>query len=251
MIKLYCLFLVGLMFLAFAVPAIAVQDEAIPVAGFQRAPVPLSPGLSAACGPVIYDNTGGTYFYSTTAPKWNVLDDGAFPAGTAPVCLGCVEYAWYQQVAETLFVVVDFWDTVIPGGPVCNATWLGGFYTSWGLVPVGGWLSGSIDVSSLPTIITFPDDNWAVQIRYYKSITPLTVSTRACVFFANGPIITGSGDTSVYWRDASGNGAFECPTEARGFAPPNMTQFYLKLSATEFPSAVQPSTWGTIKAFYR
>ncbi|MDI6809771.1 MAG: hypothetical protein QME66_12470 [Candidatus Eisenbacteria bacterium] len=247
--KFYYLFLAGLMCLAFAVPLVAEEDDAIPAAGLQRVPVSLTPANPFACGLTIYDNTAGGYFYSTSTPRWNVLDDGNFPAGTAPVCLWCVELAWQQTVQQQLYIVVDFWDTVVPGGPVCNLTWLGGFYVDFGIVPVGGWTSGSIEIM---TPITFPDDNWCVQFRYYRQITPsLITSTGAAVFFANGGPTVGTNDGTVYWRDASGNNAFECPAEARSFAPPNLAQFYLKLSATELPSPTEPESWGTIKAFYR
>ena len=252
MTKFYCLFLVGLMCLAFAAPLLANEDEAIPTVGLQRVPVSLSPGGAVACGSTIYENVGATYFYSTTGTKWHVLDDGKFPAGTAPVCLGCIEFGWRQTTAQQLFVVVDFWDTVVPGGPVCNLTWLGGFYVNFGVIPVGTWTSGPIDVSGLPTLITFPDDNWCVEFRYYKQITPsLLTSTVAAVLFANGGPTVGTNNGTVYWRDANGNGAFECPSEAYSFASPNLAQFYLKLSATEEPSATEPTSWGTIKAFFR
>jgi hypothetical protein len=164
--KLYCFLLAGLICFLFVTPAVALEDEAIPAAGFQRAPLPLSMGAVFACGSTIYDNTAGTYFYSTTTPRWNVLDDGSFQPGTAPVCLGCIEFAWQQTVQQQLYVFVDFWDTVIPNGPVCNATWLGGFYVNFGVVPTGGWLSGSIDLSGLDSLIKFPDDNWCVELRH-------------------------------------------------------------------------------------
>lgn len=247
MSKYYYLLLAGIVCLALAAPLMA--DEAVPVDILQKIPVSINQGAGQICGPTIYDNTLGSYFYSTTAPRWNVLDDGAFPAGTAPVCVGCIEFGWYQTLEQQLYVAVDFWDTLVPGGPVCNLTWLGGMVVDFGIVPVGGWTSGAI---ALPTTVTFPDNNWCIQFRYFRQITPTVLtSTGAAVFFANGGPTVGSNDATVYWRDASGNGAFECPSEARAFAPPNKSQFYLWLSATEQPSATKSTKWGTIKAFYR
>jgi hypothetical protein len=232
--------------LALAIPALA--SEIDPVEMLQGSPVPLKQGSTLACGTTIYENIGTTYFYSTSAPGWNVLDDGSFPAGTAPVCVGCVEFGWRQNTAGQLYVAVDFWDTLVPGGPVCNLTWLGGFTVNYGVVPVGGWLSGSVE---LPSSITFPDDSWCVEMRYFSSLSPLTPSTGVFVMFANGGPTVGTNNSAAYYRDANGNGGFECPGEARSFTAPNKAQFYLKLAATLNPSSTESSSWGAVKALYR
>ncbi|HVP58835.1 MAG TPA: hypothetical protein VMU02_12140 [bacterium] len=246
MSKWYSLILASVICLALASAAMATEID--PAEVLQGSPVLIKNGGSLACGNVIYDNSTTTYFYSTSAPGWNVLDDGNFPAGTAPVCLACVQLAWRQQTAGQLYVAVDFWDTVVPGGPVCNMTWLGGFAVDFGVMAVGGWISNPIE---LTTPITFPDDNWCVELRFFSSLSPLTPSTGAFVMFANGGPTVGTNDATVYWRDANGNGSFECPGEARGFSSPNKAQFYLKLSATTTPSSRESSRWGAIKALYR
>jgi hypothetical protein len=243
--KCYQAFLFGLACLVLVAPVLATEID--PADAVQGTPVLIKGGSPLACGAVIYENIGTTYFYGTTAPGWNVLDDGAFPAGTAPVSIGCVEFAWRQQTAGQLYVAVDFWDTLVPGGPACNLAWLGGFAVNFGVVPVGTYLSGSIE---LTTPIMFPDNDWCVEMRYFTALSPLTPSTGAFVLFANGGPTVGTNNSLAYYRDASGNGAFECPGEARGFASPNKAQFYLRLSASG-TTATQPTNWGAIKALYR
>jgi hypothetical protein len=247
MSKWYSFTLASLMCLALAAAATAVEID--PSEVLDGTPTLIKGGSTLACGNTIYDNTATTgLFYGTTAPGWNVLDDGSFPAGTAPVCVGCVNFAWRQQTAGQTYVAIDFWDTVVPGGPVCNLTWLGGFAVNFGVVAVGGWIGGPIE---LTTPITFPDNSWCVEVRFFSSLSPLTPSTGAFVMFSNNGPTVGTNDATVYWRDANGNGTFECPGEARSFSSPNKAQFYLKLAATLTPSAVESTRWGAIKALYR
>jgi hypothetical protein len=245
--KCYQAFLAALVCMVLAAPVLAIEID--PADVLEGSPLTIGGGSTLGCGTVIYENVGTTYFYSTTAPGWNVLDDGNFPAGTAPVCVGCVELAWRQQTAGQLYIAVDFWDTLVPGGPACNLTWLGGFVVNFGVMGVGGWISNPIDISSAP--ITLPDDSWCVEMRYFSSLSPLTPATGVFVMFANGGPTVGTNNSAAYYRDANGNGTFECPGEARGFTSPNKAQFYLRLSATLSPSATEPSSWGTIKALYR
>jgi hypothetical protein len=244
--KCYHLLFASLMLLGMFASALAIEiDQAEVLVG---TPVPLGDVGSLSCGTTIYQNTAGGYIYTSSTPRWNMLDDGAFPSGTAPVCLGCIEFGFYQGVQEQLYVEFDFWDTLVPGGPVCNLTWLGGYVINFGVVPAGAYTSGTLE---LPTPITFADDAWCVEMAYFKSLTPLSPATGATVLFANGGPSIGTNDATIYWRDANGNGTFECPGEARSFSAPNKSQFYLKLDATLIPSAVEPTNWGTIKALYR
>ncbi|MFH1218988.1 MAG: hypothetical protein V1694_00850 [Candidatus Eisenbacteria bacterium] len=244
--KCYQAFFAGLVCLVLAAPVLAIEID--PADVLEGTPIPIGGGSPLGCGTTIYENIGTTYFYSSSLTR-NVLDDGNFPPGTAPVCMGCVQLAWQQRTQQQLYVAVDFYDTVVPGGPVCNLTWLGGFTVNFGVVAVGGWISNPIDISATP--ITFPDDSWCVQMRFFRLLSPLTYSTVAHVFFANGGPTVGSNNGTVFWWDANNNGTFDCPSEAYSFAVPNLSQFYLKLSATLTPSATESSSWGTIKALYR
>jgi hypothetical protein len=246
MTKGYLVVLGVLVLLALAASAVAEEIDGVQI--LQGTPVPLREGSALSCGTTIYQNTASTYFYGTTTPRWNLLDDGNFPTGTAPVCLGCIEFAFYQSASSQLYVVFDFYDTLVTGGPVCNLTWLGGYIIDFGVTAAGMWTSGTLE---LPTPITFPDDRWCVSMMYLRSVSPVTPSTTATVLFANGGPSVGTNDASVYWRDANGSGTFECPGEARSFAAPNKAQFYLKMDATLVPSSLESSSWGAIKSLYR
>lgn len=228
--------------IALSAPAIA-EDDAVQM--LETDPVLIDGGSPLVCGPDIYNNTGATYFYGTSTPRWHVLDDGAFPTGTAPVAADCIDIGFYQSVSEQLYVGVNFWDTLVPGGPVCNLSFLGGVTINFGVVGVGAWTASV----TLPSSITFPDDSWCVEMIYLKAL-PSTPSTGATVLFANGGPTVGSNNSAAYYRDANGNGTFECPSEARGFAAPNKAQFYLRVTRVA-PSSTEETTWGAVKGLYR
>lgn len=232
--------------LALSAPVFAIEFDA--VEELEANPIPLDLAPSLVCGADVYNNTAATYFSSPTAPRWHVLDDGAFAAGTGPVTVECIDIGVNQTAVGNLTTDVFFYDTLTPAGPVCNATLLGGVRINWGSVPVGSFSSGLL---SMTPPIVFPDDSWAVEIFFYSAVTPLTPSTTAGVLFANGGPTVGSNNAAAYYRDANANGVFECPSEARSFAAPNKAQFYLRLQAQVPPASNEASTWGNVKGLYR
>ncbi len=229
-----------------AMPALAIDIDTVEeVAG---TPVSLDiGGANLACGADVYNNTGATYFSTGSLPRWHLLDDGAFPAGTAPVTVECIDFSLNQTAAGQLYVRVNFYDTLVPAGPICNLAFLGGVTVNFGVVPVGAFSSGLL---TLPVKIAFPDDSWCVEFSYLSAVSPDVASTSATVLFANGGPTVGSNNGGVYYRDANGNGSFECPGEARAFAAPNLSQFYLRLQR-QLPTSTDPTTWGSVKGLYR
>ncbi|MGQ9603246.1 MAG: hypothetical protein ACUVUU_03455 [bacterium] len=212
-------------------------------------PSPLNPlggGEPLCCGETIYECICPEYFYSSTVVR-NVLDDGVFPRGTAPVCVSCIAFAWYQCSCEELYVVVDFWDRLVPDGPVCNLDWLGGVIVDFGTVPSGFWKSLVI----LPNTIYFPNDDWCVQLRFFRCISPAVYSTVSHVVFANGGPTVGSNDATRFWWDANNNGIFDCPTETYHFPDPYKSQFYFWVAASPWPSELEGDTWGGIKGLFK
>jgi len=200
----------------------------------------------ACCETSVYENITGSLFALAATPRWNMMDDGAFPAGTAPVDVYCFRVGFDQAVAERLILVMDFWDTVVPAGPVCNLTYIGGIALDFGTIAVGGWWYEHV----LSTPITFPDDDWCVQMSFYQSYDPLVPSTNASVLFADGGPTVGSNDANVFYYDVDESGSFECPGEAASFGGSD-DQFYLRLGTGLMPSATEPTNWGAIKALYR
>lgn len=198
------------------------------------------------CGQTIYECTGGNYFYSSSLVR-NVLDDGAFPTGTGPVCVSCIRFAWYQRQQQQLYIVIDFWDTLNRNTTPVNTNWLGGVIVDFGVVPVGGWISADLE---LPQVIQFPDDDWGVQMRFLRLLSPPTWSTVAHTLFANGGPTVGSNDHTIFWWDANNDGVF-ASTEAYKFSDPNKSQFYFWIAASAVPSGAEEGTWGGIKALFR
>ncbi len=246
--KLIATVILGLVFLTAGLLNAAELVQDVQVIEGQLNPLnPIGGHEPLGCGPTIYECTGGNYFYSSSVVR-NVLDDGRFPTGTGPVCVGCIRFAWYQRQSQQLYVVVDFWDRLLPDGPICNLDWLGGVIVDFGTVPVGGWISADTE---LPSVIRFPDDDWCVQMRFFRSLSPATYSTVSHVMFANGGPTVGSNDHTKFWWDANNNGQFDCPTETYYFAAPNKSQFYFWIAASALPSGAEEGTWGGIKALFR
>lgn len=243
--KSYRILLISLLCLLLAVPATAADMARVEVP--ERSLRPLGGGAPlACCETTIYENLTGDLFVLDHAIRYNLMDDGAFPAGTAPVDVHCVMYGWHHPVEESLIIVLDFWDTLVPGGPACNLSHLGQFIADYGTVGVGNWYSEVV----LPNPIVFPDDNWAVQISFWRSHDPWTPSSRATVLFrGDGPTV-GSNDGDVFYWDSDESLTFECPGEAVTFGE-GSDHFLLKLGTSLGPSATEPANWGTIKALYR
>ena len=243
--KCYQVALVGLVCSLLAAPVMAA--EITEVEWIQATVRPLT-GYSPldCCSETIYDNQGGNIALSGQ-PRWNLLDDGSFPAGTAPISVSCFRPGLVQTDTAQLYLIIDFWDTLDPDGPVCNLSYLGGLGLDFGVLRPGAWYTDVV----LPTPIYFPDDTWYVQMSFYVSVDPWTPSTTGTAIFAqNGPSV-GTNDSLLFWLDADENGSFECPDEERTFGTDYKAQFFLRLGADVGPSSTESTTWGGVKALYR
>jgi hypothetical protein len=230
---------------ALAIPAFAAIEDAVET--IEGTPVPLNIGGNLVCGGDVYNNTTSPYFSTTSLPRWHILDDGSFAAGTAPVTVECIEFSFNQSAAGQIYVAVNFYDTLVPGGPVCNLALLGGVTVNFGVQPIGAFTSGLL---TLPVPVTFPDNSWCVELAYLSSLAPVTPSPTGTTLFSNGVQTVGSNDATTYYRDADGNGTFACPGEARGFAAPSRAAVYLRLQR-QVPTSTEPTTWGNVKGLYR
>ena len=246
MTKWYRISAIGIICLIIAVPAIAAKIADMEfIEGTPRPFTDVSP--LDCCSETVYENTAGPLFSLTGDPRWNLLDDGAFPAGTAPVAVSCFRLGWHQSDTAQIYMYVDFWDDIDPDGPVCNLSYIGGFGVDAGMCPSGAWYGDLI----LGSPITFPDDTWYYQITFWVSVDPLTPSSTATVLFAGGVTAVGSNDSLVFWLDDDGSYSFECPDEEYTFGTDHNAKFFLRLGADVGPSAVESTTWGGIKALYR
>jgi hypothetical protein len=240
----YRVIVVSLVCLLLAVPMMAAEIGNIEMLQGEPHPIRAASPLDC-CAQTVYDNQGGNFYF--TNPEWNLLDDGSFPTGTAPISISCFRFAWHMADTAQLYIFVDFWDTLDPDGPVCNLSYLGGFGVDIGICDAGGWYGDII----LGDPIYFPDDTWYVQMSYYESADPWTPSTTGTVLFAGAGPSVGSNDPLVFWLDANGNASFDCPDEEYSLGTDWNAQFFLRLGADVGPSATENSSWGAIKALYR
>lgn len=244
MTKCYRVTAVGLMCVFLTAPIMAGEIAEVEMIRGEVRPLTDYAPLDC-CSQTVYDNQGSNF--ALVGPHWNLLDDGMFPAGTAPVTVSCLRPGWYQSDTAQTYIFIDFWDTLDPDGPVCNLTYLGGVGLNLGVVDAGAWY---VDVV-LPSPVYFPDDSWYVQMSYYEASDPWTPSTVATVIFSESGPTVGSNDSLVFWLDADNSGSFECPDEESSFGADNKAQFFLRLGADLGPSATEETTWGAIKALYR
>jgi hypothetical protein len=197
-------------------------------------------GAATACGPVAYNNTSGPLFHLSPLRR-DVLDDGSFPPGTAPVRVNCIYFGFFQTFdLEPLIIDIMFYDTVAPGGPICNSDLIAALRFDLGR-PRGG-----VQLPAIPFApsVYFPDDSWCVRMRYLRSVNPDIPSPYVEVMFCGGEPEVGSNTPGV-WYDPDQDGTFECPGEFYLTGP-----FYLRLRR-EPPTSTEMTTWGSIKGLYR
>jgi hypothetical protein len=209
-------------------------------AKLQQAPKPLNLPLldSVYRGmAVYYDCTAGPYFNAVPEPP-RALDDIGFPT-TEQVCIGALEFAFYQMATSNLVAEVSFYDTLILNATPVNSDLIGTVEVDLGVVSPGAYLTGLIDITS-----AFPDglcmgggDGQAAVDIVFRDSPGGPLSTTGTPIFAAGTVSLGS-NLDMYWRDADGDGQYADPGDRRWFGgPPYPAQFYLKLYGLPEPLA--------------
>lgn len=196
---------------------------------------------SARATPVdAYSAIASPYFTSSVLPAF-ALDDGRFPAGkVGPTLVTYLNLGFFVTpgTPAAFDIRIDFFDSLDPNAAVnapVNSGPLGGITIPILSAPAGVGATGLVDLTGLPGGgILFPDNDWAVQVRFRQPESTTMLSDRATPLFAGGVPAVGE-NSDRYWRDVNGNGMFEA-TELRTFGgAPNRAQFYLVLKTGLVP----------------
>jgi hypothetical protein len=200
--------------------------------------IALEKKVSIQSGGSVYDNRVSPYFTSGVRPP-RALDDAVLTAGSTNFT--CIEFGMNLSAADAaLSVSVGFFETVNYGAAVgtLNTGFLGAFLVSFSPIGAGGsYTSGLIDFTGvIPGGITVADGNLGVDLIFFNAAGAL--STTTTVLFAGGGPTVGS-SVDAYARDVNGNGQYD-PGEARFFnGPPNLANFYMRLTP-------EPSTYAAM-----
>ncbi|MFC1800242.1 hypothetical protein ACFL2Z_04980 [Candidatus Eisenbacteria bacterium] len=237
--------LVFSLFMALTFPVSALEIDQMEIIDGQIKALDESAPLDC-CATTVYQNTGGANIRLGGSCRWNWMDDGEFPQGTAPVSVSCFKFVFAMADTGRAIVFLDFWDTLVPGGPVCNLSYIGGFGFDFGVLPAGAY-----SYSFIGGPLTFPDDHWLCQMTFWESTDPWAPSQYGRVGFNMDPPQIGYNDRVRFYLDDNQNEVFECPTETFTLGDDLDAQFYLELGADVGPSANKSTNWGAIKALYR
>ncbi len=211
-------------------------------------------GYANAQDPIVYQNTGGPYYYWSDGGTGNwptivTIDDGHFTTGTDVYKLTELRYAVAvpdQDPGNTdPTLPVDFRMVInmyngLPSGSdystaVTPANWLGGFSQDWiGTDSKGTKLYAA--TVALPTPIYVPGQNFIVEFACIDPVTGELSNLASPVLSVGGPTVGTSDD--LLFIDDDLNGVYEMPDEAYVWQPdpsnPNYQfSYYLRLRGTK------------------
>jgi hypothetical protein len=222
---------------------------------------------------VVYDNgttAAGDFFYTTSVPNQHVMDQMTFtpgPGAGQPVLLTSMVIPLSTQATvanpfNAMDLLVAVWnDTNAANNPV-NTQQAGDTIRLAFAAPAEGWAPNTIYISNPVDLTVLPggglqttDDNVGVELSYMVTAgePPTGYNTDFTVGFwgdsSLGEVPNPGNSDPSYWRDVSGDGIFDGPTETRGFAAPTLANFVMSFSGevgstgpTCYPNCDQSTT---------